>query len=154
MHSKLEQLATYNHILETQIAQQASSSNTKPFGKLPSQPEYIQKESCQAITLRSGKEVEEGLNKKKRVVDDDDGVEIEEVDVSAKQNDENVRKGTKEVDKTPIKKDEPKVDVKTLPFPQRFIRRNLDKQFGKFLDYLKEITITIPFLDAIRDMQA
>ena len=88
------------------------------------------------------------------MVDDDDGVEIEEVDVSAKQNDENMRKGTKEVDKTPIKMDEPKVDVKTLPFPQRFIRRNLDKQFGKFLDYLKEITITIPFLDAIRDMPA
>ena len=88
------------------------------------------------------------------MVDDDDGVEIEEVDVSAKQNDENVRKSTKEVDKTPIKKDEPKVDVKTLPLPQRFIRRNLDKQFGKFLDYLKEITITIPFLDAIRDMPA
>ena len=36
------------------------------------------------------------------MVDDDDGVEIEEVDVSAKQNDKNVRKGTKEVDKTPI----------------------------------------------------
>ena len=30
IHSKLEQLATHNHILETQIAQQASSSNTKP----------------------------------------------------------------------------------------------------------------------------
>ena len=66
IHSKLEQLATHNHILETQISQQASSSNTKSLGKLPSQPEYVQKESCQAITLRSGKEVEEGLNKKKR----------------------------------------------------------------------------------------
>ena len=50
--------------------------------------------------------------------------------------------------------DEPRVDVKTLPFPQRFMRRNLDKQFGKFLNYLKEITITIPFVDAIRDMPA
>ena len=60
----------------------------------------------------------------------------------------------KGVDKTPTKEDELKVDVKALPFPQRFIRRNLDKQFGKFLDYLKEITITIPFLDAIRDMPA
>ena len=57
INSKLEQIATHNRILETQIAQQASSSNTKPLGKLPSQPEYIQKESCQAIILRSGKEV-------------------------------------------------------------------------------------------------
>ena len=105
--------------------------------------------------MRSGKEVEEGLNKqKKRVVDDDDGVEVEEVDVSTKQNDEKERKGTKGVDKTLTKEDEPKLDVKALPFSQRIIRRNLDKQFGKFLDYLKEITITIPFLDAIRDMPA
>ena len=72
LNSKLEQLATHNRILETQIAQQASSSNTKPLGKLPSQPEYVQKESCQVITLRSGKEVEKDPNKKKRVVDDDD----------------------------------------------------------------------------------
>ena len=38
--SKLEQIATHNRILETQIAQQASSSNAKPLAKLPSQPEY------------------------------------------------------------------------------------------------------------------
>ena len=124
------------------------------MGKLPSQPEYVQKESCQVITLRSGKEVEKDLNKKKRVVDDDDErVEIKEVDVRSKQNDESAKKSTKGVVITPIN-DEPKVDVKTLPFFQRFIRRNLDKKFGKFLDYLKEITITIPFMDSIRDMSA
>ena len=42
--------------------------------------------------------------------------------------------------------------IRTLPFPQRYIRRNLNKQFGKFLDYLKEITIIIPFTEAIRGM--
>ena len=71
LSSKLEQIATHNRILETQIAQQASTSNTKPLGKLPSQPEYVQQESCQAITLRSGKEIEKDLNKK-RLVDNDD----------------------------------------------------------------------------------
>ena len=128
--------------------------------KLPSQPEYIQKESCQAITLRSGKEVEKDLNEKKRVVDDDDEViEIEancgkdDVDVRSKNDDEYVKEDKKGKAKPP-KVDEPKVDLKTLPFPQRFIRRKLDKQFWKFLDYLKEITITIPFVDAIRDMLA
>ena len=122
--------------------------------KLLSQPEYVQKESYQVITLRNGKEVEKDLNKKKRVVDDDnDGVEIEEVDVRSKDDDKNVKKGNKG-DFIPPKDDEPKVDIKTLPFPQRFIRRSLDKQFGKFLDYLKKITITIPFVDAIRDIPA
>ena len=119
------------------------------MGKIPSQPEYVQKESCQVITLRSGKEVEKDLNKKKRVVDDDDddGVEIEEVDVRSKDDDKCVKKGNKKED-IPSKNDDPRVDVETLPFPERFMRRNLDKQFGKFLDYLKEITITIPFVDA------
>ena len=127
---------------------------------LPSQPEYIQKESCQAITLRSGKEVEKDLNEKKRMVDDDDEViEIEansgkdDVDVRSKNGDEWAKEDKKRNAKPP-KEDEPKVDLKTLPFTQRFIRRKLDKQFGKFLDYLKEITITIPFMDAIRDMPA
>ena len=62
INSKLEQITTHNRILETQISQQASSSNAKPLGKLPSQPEYVQQESCQAITLRSDKEVEMDLN--------------------------------------------------------------------------------------------
>ena len=73
------------------------------------------------------------------------------MDVRSKDDDKCVKKGNKE-DAIPPKDDEPIVDVKTLPFPQRFMRRNLDKQFGKFLDYLKEIIITIPFVDAIRDM--
>ena len=70
-----------------------------------------------------------------------------------KQNEEQFKQSNKE-DALPSKNEEPKVDIKTLPFPQRFIRRNLDKQFGKFLHYLKEITITIPFADVIRDMPA
>ena len=81
------------------------------------------------IILRSGKEVEKDLNKKKKVVDDDDnGVEIEKVDVRSKDDDKCMKKGNKK-DVIPPKDDEPRVDIKTLPFPQRFMRRNLDKQF-------------------------
>ena len=87
------------------------------MGKLLSQLEYIQKESCEVITLRSGKGVEKDINKKKRVVhDDNDRVEIEEVDVRSKDDDKSVKKGNKE-DVIPPKDDEPRVDVKTLPFP-------------------------------------
>ena len=95
------------------------------MGKLPSQPEYVQKESYQAITLHSGKEVKKDINKKKIVVDDDDGVEIEEVDVINKNDEKSEKKSNKE-DALPSKNEEPKVDIKTLPFSQRFIRWNLD----------------------------
>ena len=87
------------------------------MGKLFNQLEYTQKESFQVITLHSGKEFEKDLNKTKRVVDDDnDGVEIEEVDVRSKNNDKCVKNGNKE-DVIPPKDDEPRVDVKTIPFP-------------------------------------
>ncbi|KAJ9177101.1 hypothetical protein P3X46_012353 [Hevea brasiliensis] len=36
-----------------------------------------------------------------------------------------------------------------LPFPQRFQKAKLDKQFGKFLEVLKSLHVTIPFTDAL-----
>ena len=98
--------------------------------------------------MRSGKEVEGISSKKKIIVDDDEEVGVKEGEVSGTKKDESKMKNEKE-DIT-----SPKVDIRTRPFPQRYIRHSLDKQFGKFLDYLKEITITIPFAKAIRDMPA
>ena len=64
------------------------------MGKLPSQPEYAQKETCQAITLRSGREVE-GSSKKKIIVVDDDEVGIEEAEVSGTKDDKGALTSTK-----------------------------------------------------------
>jgi len=44
-------------MLETQIAQQTSSSTTLP-GRLPSKPEQNPREQCNAIVLRSGTQLE------------------------------------------------------------------------------------------------
>ena len=75
LHARIDQLVSHNRILENQIIQQASST-PQPLGKLPSQPEYHPKESCQAINLRSDKEVRSASSSKKKVVaeDDDEGV--------------------------------------------------------------------------------
>ena len=54
---KVDLLTTHNKMLEIQIAQQASSSSTLP-GRLPSKPEQNHREQCNAIRLRSGKELE------------------------------------------------------------------------------------------------
>jgi len=40
-----------------------------------------------------------------------------------------------------------------LPFPQRFAKANLDSQFGKCLDMLKKLHVSIPFLDALSQMR-
>ena len=58
---KFDQLATHNKLFKTQIAQQASSSNSNSQGKLLSQPEQNPRGHANAIFLRSGKEVTGGV---------------------------------------------------------------------------------------------
>ena len=82
------------------------------------------------------------------MIDDDEEVETEanrgtnDMDVSSKNEVESAKKGKKDDANSP-RNDEPKVDLKALPFPQKFIRYNLDKRFRKLLNYLKKITITL-----------
>ena len=53
----MDLLTTHNKMLQTQIAQQASSSTTPP-GSLPSKPQQNPREQCNAIMLRSGTPLE------------------------------------------------------------------------------------------------
>ena len=50
---------------------------------------------------------------------------------------------------TPDKnKNAPKPIIK-LPFPNRQLKTNLDKQFGKFLEVVKDLKVTVPFTELI-----
>ena len=42
----------------------------------------------------------------------------------------------------------PKPIIK-LPFPNRQLKTNLDKQFGKFLEVVKDLKVTVPFTELI-----
>ena len=42
--------------------------------------------------------------------------------------------------------------VPKLPYPQRFKKENEDKQYSKFLDIFKTLSINIPFLEALEQM--
>ncbi|XP_058008201.1 uncharacterized protein LOC110665340 [Hevea brasiliensis] len=143
-------METHNKILENQIAQQTSFSNSKAFGKLPSQSENP-REQCNTVTLRSGKvmgkehEIEVKLKEKK------DECESESTSTKAKA----IKEANEE------KEDKKKIEEKyvppapykpPLPFPQRFQKAQLDKQFGKFLEVLKKLYINIPFTDVISQM--
>ena len=57
MREAMKQQATQLKMLETQVAQQASTS-TRPPGTFPGHPEVNPREHCQAIHLRSGFEYE------------------------------------------------------------------------------------------------
>ncbi|KAL8521376.1 hypothetical protein ACS0TY_011777 [Phlomoides rotata] len=39
-----------------------------------------------------------------------------------------------------------------VPFPQRFVKKKLDKNFAKFLEVFKRLHINIPFYDALEQM--
>ncbi|KAJ9180939.1 hypothetical protein P3X46_009123 [Hevea brasiliensis] len=148
--SKVDQMATHNKMLENQIAQQASSSNSKAFGKLPSQPENP-REQCNAVTLRSGKVMGEEHEIEVKLKEKKDECESESTSTKAK--------ASKEANEE--KEDKKKIEEKyvpsapykpPLPFPQRFHKAQLDKQFGKFLEVLKKLYINIPFTDVISQM--
>ncbi|CAM8972871.1 unnamed protein product [Rhodiola kirilowii] len=132
-------------MLENQIAQQAESS-TRAQGKLPARPEQGQREHCNAVTLRSGKELEDEELKKKKVSFDLGGqanAKIEELDEEVpnpqNQKEKDVEKG----------KNEPKPYTPPIPFPQRLKKKNNDKQFSKFADMMRKLYVTLPFTEVI-----
>ncbi|XP_020263045.1 uncharacterized protein LOC109839026 [Asparagus officinalis] len=139
--SKVDFLATHNKMLENQITQvaQQSSSSSRPSGMFPGQPETNPKGSINAITLRSGKELEGPMmrNDHKDVVDENEKLVSSEKEHSSE-------KVERYVAPAPYKP--------PLPFPQRQVKAKLEKQFGKFIEILKKLHINIPFVEAISQM--
>ncbi|GKV04420.1 hypothetical protein SLEP1_g16575 [Rubroshorea leprosula] len=121
--------------IETQLGQIADMVFGRVQGGLPSNSEKNPREQLKAITLRSGKELKEvGQSNGK-----EEGVEAGE----SKQEEE-----PKRLFHDPnVKPYKPKI-----PFPQRFLQANLDKQFSKFLEVFKKLHINIPLIDAISQM--
>ncbi|CAM8954393.1 unnamed protein product [Rhodiola kirilowii] len=145
MRQANQSLQTHVKILENQIAYKAESS-TRAQGKLPAQPEQGQREHCNTVTLRSGKELEGEQPKKKKVSFDLRGqasAEIEELDEEVP-NPQNQKE--KEVEK---EKDEPRPYTPPIPFPQRLKKKSNGKQFSKFAEMMRKLYVTMPFTEVI-----
>ena len=114
--------------LENQVGQLANNLSKKPQGGLPSNTEKNPREEVNAVTLRSGKELEE-VEKEPRKVE----------------------KGKKVIEETPKEDDtessKPAPQVKAykpkVPFLARLKQHALDKQFAKFLEVFKKLHINI-----------
>ncbi|XP_017974466.1 PREDICTED: uncharacterized protein LOC108661548 [Theobroma cacao] len=132
--------------LEIQMGQLANSINSKPQGALPSDTQVNPngKEQCNAVTLRSGKEVG-GVNEKstessKERRNDDKAIVEKEVEEEKTDNGQAKNQGNSEANYPPP------------PFPQRLKKQKLDKQFEKFLNVFKKLHINIPFAEALENM--
>ncbi|XP_062104485.1 uncharacterized protein LOC133815692 [Humulus lupulus] len=132
--------------LEMQVGQLANMLNTRPQGNLPSNTVVNPKEQCQAITLRSGKEIEgpslKGTQEKK-VVEEESDEKVEP------QVEEKVTEGLATKEKFQLVVVDSNVKI---PYPQRLRKNFLDKQFSKFLEVFKKLHINIPFAEALEQM--
>nr|XP_016472041.1 PREDICTED: uncharacterized protein LOC107794097 [Nicotiana tabacum] len=130
---------------EIKLSQLETLVSEKIQGPLPSNTEKNPKEHLKAITLRSGKLLDEPYaDQSEQQVNTNKNIEIpselsEEKEVNKKE-ENNIEKLTS----FPV----------TIPFPQKMKRENLDNQFSKFLEILKQIHINIPFIDALLQMSS
>ncbi|XP_044470577.1 uncharacterized protein LOC123199614 [Mangifera indica] len=134
-------------MLEVQFDQQASTSNSREMGKLPSQPQNL-REHCKAIVTMSGKQLGGPISKVENELD-----EQKDVEKSSKE-DTLEKKVEGNIQEAPEKQVLSKTYSTPLPFPQRFQKAKLDQQFGKFLDVFKQIHLNVSFMEAITQMSA
>ncbi|XP_062100430.1 uncharacterized protein LOC133806330 [Humulus lupulus] len=125
--------------LEMQVGQLENLLQSRPQGNFPSNAKVNPKELCNAISLRSGRELEESVEKSSlppKVESEIKGKVEEKVT-------ENLEKKQSQVS----------IDhhIK-IPFPQRLRKNNLDKQFSKFLEVFKLLHINIPFAEELEQM--
>ncbi|XP_074377249.1 uncharacterized protein LOC141718763 [Apium graveolens] len=147
VESRLDQMASSQKMLETQIGQIANKVGVREQGSLPSQPDPNGKEHCKAITLRNGREFPEieAIKPKEKVMSKEEEIVKAEVENSEKVDDE------KKIEEVALKSPS-KPYVPPIPFPQRLHNRQLEKQYEKFLQIFRQLHINIPFADVLAQM--
>ena len=135
--------------LENQIGQIVNALLNHQPGTLPSDTEVPgqreAKEQVKAITLRSGKVANPEQTQE---LTTEAGAEKE-----AKQEDEEVEPRKTTIEHTlPEGNTGDKQIYPPPPFPKRLQKKNLDKQFEKFLEVFKKLHINIPFTEALEKM--
>ncbi|XP_056695909.1 uncharacterized protein [Spinacia oleracea] len=142
--AKIDALTAHNKIMDKQLAQMATTLAERPKGQLPSQP--VTRESVNAVTLRSGYEYDGPP------MTIEEGVEVSVSGAVPRESEKVVKE--KEADTRVEKKVEIQVPPIKLPFPHRQLKNKLDKQFGKFLEVVKNLQVTVPFTELITQVPA
>ncbi|KAL5578566.1 hypothetical protein UlMin_020265 [Ulmus minor] len=128
--------------LENQFSQLATTVGrleVQGSGKLPSQTEVNPKENLSAISLRSGRQLDEIARDE---VNKDLGLEKDVANTSREE--------------IPPTKVNPKPSIPTnissLPFPNRFIDSKKEESENEMFDMFRKVHVNIPLLDAIRQV--
>ncbi|XP_061355576.1 uncharacterized protein LOC133300094 [Gastrolobium bilobum] len=149
--------------LETQVGQLAEALRSRPQGALSNNTEVPKKnkeEQVNAISLRSGKAVDEPEiiknyhEQKQKASNQHEEDKVVEEEENHDQPKEPQVAGT---ENTAIAKPQQGQTIsKTTrpppPFPQRLQKQTNDKQYKKFLDVLKQLHINVPLVEALEQM--
>ncbi|XP_010521061.1 PREDICTED: uncharacterized protein LOC104800053 [Tarenaya hassleriana] len=112
-----------------------ASTSQRPSGSLPRKPEINPREHCNAITLISGKQLEEVTSPVMEKGQSSKGKEV-------------VNEKAEEVYVPPPPR------PLSIPFPSRLKKHNEDRQFARFTEMLKKLEITMPFTEVILQMSS
>ena len=138
-------------MIETQVAQLASSCPNANAGKLPGQPEVPSKENVSAVTTRGGKSTQEppfpkdAGKQRKTITASGTDIEDEEQEEAIDSN----TPATQEDPIEPSRTSRDYHDTTVLPFPERIRKPVADEQFGKFVEVIKKFYVNITLLDAM-----
>src|ERR1044072_9047592 len=121
--------------LENQFGQMAKLLSERAPGKFPSDTIVNPKtENASAITTRSGK-ILSGTEHR---------IENKETNDKKEMNEPHKEKNIGSPSSNP-KSDK-------VPFPKAFVKKNLEKQFSKFMEVFKKLQINLPFSEALEQM--
>jgi hypothetical protein len=139
-------------MIETQVAQLASSCPNANTGKLPGQSEVPSNENVNAVTTHGGKSTREppfpqdaGTRRKASPASHTD-TEDEEQEEAVDSN----TFTTQEDPVEPFRTSWDYHDTTALPFPERIRKPVADEQFGKFIEVIKKLYVNIPLLNAMQ----
>ncbi|XP_010525703.1 PREDICTED: uncharacterized protein LOC104803470 [Tarenaya hassleriana] len=133
-------------LLDNQIAQLAASIPSRPQGSLPGKSETNPREHCNAVFLRSGKQLEDVVPPT---------LEKGESSYSRSSMTSNIQSAD-----IPVKmtcEEEPKYvppppRLPPVPFPSRLVQQKEASQLKRFTDMIKKLEVTIPFHEVITQM--
>ncbi|KAG9450684.1 hypothetical protein H6P81_010649 [Aristolochia fimbriata] len=135
--------------LEIQMGQLANAISGKNQGTLPSNSETNPREQIKAITLRSGKVLEEQQHTQ---VEEDSTNQQQDKEREELSQEREVSKQKKQKGKASKNLSNDDINVDTLSYPTRAKKDKLEDKFSKFIDIFKKLEINIPFVEALMQM--
>ncbi|KAG9458646.1 hypothetical protein H6P81_003154 [Aristolochia fimbriata] len=148
MYTKLQSLRQTVTLLTTQMNHLNQGAYERPRGALPSNSEINPKEQVKAITLRSGKTLEEHQPQEQPSMEADGAQKGEEEKEKEKVSRPASPRRKKGKDALPIID----IDIRHLPYPSRAKFDILESSFARFLETFQKLQINIPLLEALRQI--